>query len=187
MHCESAPASPNIASRAGPPPRPLKVFSAHRSSCPATQRFLHFARATLLACADLHFVPVATNVHLLVWQRCRFFLSTLHTCCAAFKRLQRKSARMEPFPHQAIKSFISVKCDINEVEKRTSTKIVISLISNRCILLLRKHTCAFTFSLPLAGKLTLPLNCLFSVCANIHCLFRLPVVHLCPGSLSLHL
>ena len=97
------------------------------------------------------------------------------------------NGKAQPFPHQAIKSFISVKCDINEVEKRTSTKIVISRISNRCILLLQKCTFAFTFSLPLVGKLTLSLDCLFSVYANIHCLFRLLVVHLCPGSLSLHL
>ena len=46
-----------------------------------------------------------------------------------------------------------------------------SIFGSSYFWLLQKCTCAFTFSLPLAGKLTLPLNCLSSVFANIHCLF----------------
>ena len=46
-----------------------------------------------------------------------------------------------------------------------------SIFGSTYFWLLQKCTCAFTFSLPLAGKLTLPLNCLSRVFANIHCLF----------------
>ena len=93
---ESAPASPNIASWGPPPRHPAlpKVFPATRFL--ARQRLLHFARRATTQLAScpanlLHFVPVATNVHgLLVSQRCLPF-HTLHTCCAPFKRSQRKS------------------------------------------------------------------------------------------------
>ena len=112
-------ASPNIASWGWlHPPAPLL---SPRSSLPgllarqrnvsctllsgnATSRFLLAPiYCTLCRCGNKCALACLATLPILPFH-------TLHTCCsAAFKRLQRKSARFKPFPHQPIKSFISAK------------------------------------------------------------------------------
>ena len=112
----------NIASW-GPPLRPLLCpRSSQVSSLPATQRLLHFApRATqpsqpisCTLCRDGNkcaqfacFATLPIPFH------------TLHTCCAPFKRLQRK--RFKPFPNQPLKPFIFAKSQLVELPSRYFT------------------------------------------------------------------
>ena len=101
---ESVSASPNIASwgrqpsshpAPSQPPRPLLCPRSSQPPgllAPATQRLLHFARrATQPSQSPALCAAVATNVQFACLPTLPTLpFHTLHTCCAPFKRSQRK-------------------------------------------------------------------------------------------------
>ena len=107
-HCLSGAATP-------PPPEP-KVFSGGGgSSLPrqpgnvsctllGQQRNLLLARSRSALCAGGNKCALACLATLPILP-----FHNPHTCCAAFKRLQRKSATLEPSTHQRI-FFLKYKC-----------------------------------------------------------------------------